>query len=165
MQINKADFDVSTLDDEIRVDELCKGLLMAYYESLKEAGIDPAQATIFANGADYFVRDFVIAVKQRNLFSERPGLVRQFAGNWYIMNTLDPAVEYLAGSLQGVAGFYRFLAAQGLVSGEFCQQMEEECADLPYYESRIESFWAITEDGYLAWEKGCSLKESKTDLK
>ncbi len=163
MLINKSAFDVATLDDEIRVDDLCKGLLMGYYESLQEAGLDPAQATLFANGADYFVRDFVIAVKQRNLFSERPGLVRQFAGNWYIINTLEPTVEYLAGSLQGVAGFYRYLMGQGLISEEFCRQLEEECADLQFYAARIESFWAITGDGYFAWEKGCSLKDNKNE--
>jgi len=159
MQINKSDFDIVTLDDEIRVDGLCKGLLMEFYESLLAKGLDQAAATLLANGADHFTRDFVIGVKMLNIFTERPGCVRQFAGNWYIVNTLEPTVEYLSTALPGVASFYNFLSEKGLVSVECCRQVETECADLPFYASRINTFWEITGDGYSAWEKGCTLHD------
>ncbi|GAM10702.1 hypothetical protein OR1_02995 [Geobacter sp. OR-1] len=159
MQIEKSAFDIASLDDEIRVDGLCKGLLMAFYEALLAEGLDQAAATRLANGADHFIRDFVIGVKQRNIFDERPGLVRQFAGNWYIVNTLEPAVAYLADSLPGVARFYRYLADNGLVSAGFCSRVEAECCALEYYGSRIEGFWGITGDGYFDWDNECPMKE------
>jgi hypothetical protein len=154
MQINISDFDVVTLEDEIRVDGLCKGLLMEFYESLLAEGLDQSAATLLANGADHFTRDFVIGVKTLNLLTEHPGLVRQFAGNWYIVNTLEPTVEYLSDALPGVASFYRFLAEKGAISNEYCGQVEEECTDLSFYATRINSFWEITGDGYLEWAKG-----------
>lgn len=159
MQINKSDFDIVTLEDEIRVDGLCRALLMAFYETLLADGMDQAAATRLANGADHFIRDFIIGVKMMNIFTKRSGLVRQFAGNWYIVNTLEPKAEYLADSLPGVAGFYRFLAGKGLISSEYCKQVEDECADLQFYASRIESFWDIQGDGFIDWEKECPLQD------
>lgn len=159
MQIDKTEFDITSLDDEIRVDERCKELLSGYYQSLLDAGLSPAEATQLANGADYFVRDFVVAVKQRNLFAEKPGIVRQFAGNWYIVNTLEPSLEVLSGYLRGVADFYGHLQRLGLVSAEFAQQVAGECGDIPFYGERLDAFWEITGDGYHAWERACSLRD------
>jgi hypothetical protein len=158
MEINKVDFDIVTLEDEIRVDALWKELLMKYYESLLREGVDADRATQLANGADHFIRDFVVAVKQQNLLTEPSSLVRQFAGNWYIVSTAEPTIEYLAEMLPGVAGFCRFLEQQGLLSPEYCCHIERECVDLPYYETRIESFWDISGNGYSAWGRECSLR-------
>lgn len=163
MQIEKTEFDITSLDDEIRVDERCKELLSGYYQSLLDAGLSPAEATQLANGADYFVRDFVVAVKQRNLFDEQAGIVRQFAGNWYIVNTLEPSLEVLAGYLGGVADFYRHLHRLGLISAEFAQQVAGECADISFYGERLDAFWEISGDGYHAWERACSLRDEKRE--
>lgn len=160
MQIIKSDFNLVTLEDEIRVDGLCKGLLMEFYESLVAQGLDQPAATLLANGADHFIRDFVIDVKMLNIFDERPGLIRQFAGNWYIVNTLEPTIAYLTLALPGVAQFYAFLAVKDLVSREFCAQVDHECSDLSFYASRIDAFWGIIGDGYFQWEKECSLRNS-----
>src|SRR6266568_3016154 len=81
--------------DELRVDGLCQKLLMRFYFQLLEDGISPDQATFLASSADYFIRDFVVAIRERNIFDEHPGLVRQFAGNWYIVNTLEPNMPEL----------------------------------------------------------------------
>jgi hypothetical protein len=159
MQINKTDFEIKSVEDEIRADSLCKELLMEFYHSLQASGLDPAQATMLANSADYFVRDFIVGCKQRNLFAETPGLVRQFAGNWYIVNTVEPAPEELAIHLAGVARFYSHLSELGLISTEFLKRINEECSDSSFYTGRIDSFWAITGDGYLEWEKGCTLRD------
>jgi len=161
MQINKTDFDVVTLEDEIRVDGLCKGLIMNFYEAQLDAGLDAAEATRLANGADYFIRDFVIGVKQLNIFTEYPALVRQFAGNWYIVNTIDPSIELLEDHLHGVAAFYRYLEGEGMVSALFLERIVAECAALSYYEQRIASFWDIEGDGYFAWERECPLRNSE----
>ncbi len=158
--INKEAFVIETVDDEIRADGLCQSLLKRFYDSLLEGGMAPQEATLVANGADYYVRDFLVGYKHRSLFDERPGIVRQFAANWYIVNTIDPSVDELAGHLLGIRSFYRFLHGQSLIGTDFLAAMERECGDGAYYENRIKSFWEIEGDGYFAWERECSLKEN-----
>lgn len=157
--INKDDFAIVTVEDEIRADGLCKVLLKQFYDSLLAGGVAPQEATLVANGADYYVRDFLVGYKHRSLFDERPGIVRQFGGNWYIVNTIEPSTEELAGHLRGACSFYRFLHGKGLIGGDFLAAMEQECSDATFYEGRIRSFWEIEGDGYLAWERACSLKQ------
>jgi hypothetical protein len=159
LTVNKDDFELGTMDDELRVDGLCKKLLKRFYFQMLEDGLSPDQATQLAGGADYFIRDFVVAIKERNIFEEQEGLVRQFAGNWYIVNNLEPNVPELSRHLAGVRAFYRFLRSRELVSAQFLERIEEECDDTAYYEGRIESFWEITGDGFFAWERECSLKD------
>ena len=159
--IDKKEFDIETVEDEIRVDRLCQELLLGFYQALLDSGIAPEEATALANGADIFVRDFVVAVKQQNLFTEQPGVVRRFGGNWYIVSTYEPKMELLSRHLRGIARFYRHLCDLALISEEFCRQMEEECSDTRFYEQRIKSFFDITGDGYLEWERACSLRERK----
>jgi hypothetical protein len=162
LQINKNDFTPGTAEDDLRVDHLCKRLLMNFYNALLADGLSPDEATELANGADYFIRDFVVDFKSLNLFAAQPGIVRQFAGNWYIVNTLEPDIRQLARHLSGIKAFYRFLCDQQLISADYLNTIEKECDDLACYGSRIDSFWKIEGDGYLAWERECSLKESRT---
>jgi len=157
--LTRDDFRLESLDDELRVDELCRNLLRHCYDRLLEDGLTPDKATFLASGADYFVRDFVVGYKHRNLLDERPGIVRQFAGNWYIVNTLEPDIAELAGHLEGVGAFYRFLRSGGFITARFLREIEQECADREYYARRIDSFWEIRGDGYFAWERECTLKE------
>jgi hypothetical protein len=159
LTVVKDDFRLGTLDDELRVDGLCRKLLLRFYYQLMEDGATPERATFLAGGADYFIRDFVIGIKQRNIFDERPGIVRQFAGNWYIVSTMEPDPAQLSGHLEGVRAFYRFLLSRGLISGEFLREIEDECAATDYYADRIRSFWEITGGGYDAWERECTLKD------
>jgi len=158
--VEKDDFRLGTLEDELRVDRLCREILMRFYFQLMEDGATPERATFLAGGADYFTRDFVVGFRQRSIFDERPGIVRQFAGNWYIVTTLEPDIAQLSGHLEGIREFYRFLRSHGLVSGEFLRQIEQECADTDFYAGRISSFWDITGDGYYAWEQEFTLKDS-----
>ncbi len=157
--VNKDDFRLGSLEDELRVDGLCQKLLMRFYFQLLEDGISPDQATFLASSADYFIRDFVVAIRERNIFDEHPGLVRQFAGNWYIVNTLEPNMPELSRHLEGIRAFYRFLRSRDLISAPYLGLIERECDDRDYYAGRIDSFWAITGDGYLAWERECTLKD------
>ncbi len=159
MEIVKEDFRLGTLDDELRVDELCSQLLREFHEDLLQQGVTPLEAGQMAHGADYFIRDFVVAVKQRNIFEEISGMVRQFAGNWYIVSTLDPDLQVLTGYLKGIRAFYQYLAKCSLISDTFLRAVEKECDDITYYGERITSFWDIKGDGYFAWERECSLKE------
>jgi hypothetical protein len=159
VSIEKSEFDVYTLDDEIRVDALCSDLLRTFYRYLLGKNIPAGEATALASGADYFTRDFVIARKQKNILDIRPGTVRQFAGNWYIANTLEPNIRELSGHLAGVKAFYGFLRECGIIADEILLAIEKECDDGDYYEDRIESFWEIQGDGYFAWDRECTLKD------
>jgi hypothetical protein len=122
--------------------------------------VPPLEAGTLAHGADYFLRDYLVSARRRNLFREKDGIVRAFAATWYIISTLEPTIEELTGHLNGVREFYHFLHAAGLVSGEYLGKIESECDDIGWYGERIESFWNIRGDGYLAWERECSLKEA-----
>lgn len=159
LKVDKRDYVPTTLEDEVRVDKLCSELLHRFYCESQEAGLTPEQATALAGAADYFIRDFVVSIKGRSIFDERPGTVRQFAGNWYIVNTMEPLASEIEGYLAGVREFYRFLYGHQLISLKFLQAIEAECAQLDYYASRIDSFWDIKDDGYLAWEQECTLKD------
>lgn len=160
LTIEKNEFDVHTLDDEIRVDALCSDILHMFYRHLLEKNIPEAEATSLASGADYFTRDFVVARRQKNILDAEPGIVRQFAGNWYITNTLEPNIRELSSYLGGVRAFYAFLNDSGLISDELLLSIEKECDNLDYYKARIDSFWEIRGDGYFEWERECTLKDN-----
>ncbi len=158
MKIDKEAFRLRNDNDDLRVDSLCRELLQRYYAELLSGGAQPADATAWASGADYFLRDFVVDRKRASVFDELPGLVRQFAGNWYIVTTVEPNMAELSLHLQGICGFYQFLHAHGFISDSHLREVETECADMAYYEGRIESFWNLGGDGYSAWERECTLK-------
>jgi hypothetical protein len=159
LHVNKEEFSLVKQEDFLRVDNLCKGLLLSFYEHLLAQGIPPEEATSLANGADYFVRDFLVDFKGYNLFDESPGIVRQFAGNWYIVTTPEPDISLLSLHLQGIRAFYGYLCDHKLISVGYLMNLEQECAILSYYEGRIESFWEIEGEGYSAWERECTLKD------
>lgn len=158
MKLTKSDFDIATLEDELRVDGLCRDLLMTFYHDCIEAGMNESEATLLASSADFYLRDYLIGVRQLNLLDADPEEVRKFAGNWYIVNTMEPVIEELATHLNGIRTFYLFLTGIGAVDAEFYAAIKQDCADLDYYNARIASFWAIKDDGYSAWESDCSLK-------
>jgi len=156
--LDKGEFEIKTLDDELRVDDLCRKLLLRFYEHLLHEQVSPGEASALASSADYFIRDFVIDKMRRNILDENPEIVRQFAGNWYIINTLEPNLRELSGHLGGILAFYRFLYRAGSISASYLDTIEKGCNDLRFYEERITSFWEIKGDGYIAWEQECSLK-------
>lgn len=154
-------FEVRDLNDEIRVDQLCVQLLRIFCrDRIEQHGIEPLAAGQLARGADFFLREFVVADRCENIFLLAPGRVRQFAGNWYIIKSLEPNLAELSDILQGVAAFYAFCFESGRVSKQCLERVVQECGELDYYQSRIDSFWAITGGGFSAWEAACSLKES-----
>jgi len=153
-------FDIKTLDDEIRVDQLCQEYLKQFYCDLVEnQKLTPETASALAYGADYFLREFVIPDRLENLFALRPGRVRQFSGNWYIVRTLEPNMVELTSILRGVDAFYDFCSRQQKVTPPLRDQIRQECADLPFYEARINAFWEISGDGFSAWDQACPLRD------
>lgn len=158
MKLVYSDFTVATLEDELRVDALSRELLLVFYQERLAAGLDEQAATQLASSADYFVRDYLIGGRQLNLLDVGATLVRQFAGNWYIVNTLEPNASELAVHLRGVEEFCRFLAGNGAITDGTAEAIAAACRDQEYYRHRIESFLNIQGDGYFAWEKECSLR-------
>jgi hypothetical protein len=158
--VNLDDFTVRDLDDEFRVDALCRRLLLSIrHQLLRRGDLTPLQVGRLCHGADLFLRDFVIAACGDNLFRLPAERVRQFAGHWYIVNTLEPNGAELAVLLDGIATCYEVLAGQGLVDRTLSDDVAAACADLPGYRQRIEEFWAITGDGYERWRTACPLPE------
>lgn len=155
---DKSFFRILSDEDEIRVDGLCRDLLKDFHRGLLVRGTPLREAGSLAHGADYFLRDYVVSARRENILDGTPGLIRRFAATWYVITTLEPSLDELAGHLKGVRAFFSFLREKGLISPSCLAQAEEECSDLGYYEKRIESFWNIKDDGYLAWERECTLK-------
>ena len=158
MKLTKSDFQIGTLEDELRVDGLCRELLMTFYQERIASGLNENEATLLASSADHFLRDYLIGVRQLNLLDSEPDVVRQFAGNWYIVNTMEPVIEEIAVHLNGIREFYRFLFSIEAITPEFLSTVDKDCTDFSYYKARIDSFWEIQGDGYLAWEQECTLK-------
>lgn len=153
-------FALDSLDDEIRVDLLCRQFLRLFYLDLTDGqGLSAEQAAPLTYGADYFLRDFIIADRRENIFLIDPQRVRQFAGNWYIITNLEPNLAELQTQLQGIAAFYKYCAQVGKVTESFADEIVRHCSALDYYRERIESFWAISGDGFLAWNQACSYKD------
>jgi hypothetical protein len=157
-QVNPEDFNIASLDDEIRVDTLCGRLLLAVRDQiLARRNRTPLEVGELCHGADLFLRDFVIAACGDNPLRLPPERIRQFAGHWYIINTLEPNAGDLAVILSGVADCYAILAEHGLVDAELAQAAAAAGRELPWYRQRIDDYWAIEADGYAAWRAACPL--------
>lgn len=153
-------FDIADWKDEARVDALCIELLKTFHQHLgDEQKLEPIKAGELARGADYFLREFVIGDRQDNLLELAPQRVRQFAGHWYIIRTLEPNMTELSSILSGVAAFYAWADATGRVEHWRCQQILTHCQALAEYSKRIDSFWEIRDDGFIAWQNSCPLTD------
>lgn len=157
--LNKNDFNIASLDDEIQVDMRCVDLLRHFNQYLTcQKGLAPAQAGEICHGADYFLREFMIADRRENLFCASAARVQQFAGHWYIIRTPEPNLTELNSILKGTAMFYSFLTEQGLVDRQASRDIAQQCDATDYYQHRIDDFWAIEGDGFDAWRQSCPLE-------
>ncbi len=154
-----AAFEIDSLEDEIRTDRLVGELLRRFCRELIEhQGEDPATAGGMARGADLFLRDFIIGDRRENIFRITPQRVRQFAGNWYIIKTLEPNMAELGDILEGVAAFYAWLQEHGRYPADQSEQILRHCTDLDYYRQRIDRFWQLEDDGYQSWNRACPIE-------
>jgi len=157
--LRKSDFSICTLEDEIRVDRLCIDLLRHLFQDLSiREMMSNRQAGDICQGADYFLREFIVGDRRENLFDIPPVRVRQFAGHWYIVRTPEPNLNELRSILEGIAAFYRFLARQELIVSSDAESIIAHCRELDYYQQRIDDFWAIENDGFDAWRRRCPLE-------
>lgn len=151
------DFDFTTMDEELRVDERCQSLLKHFYQALQLNGRTAQQASDLAFCVDFYLRDYVLDFCRQNVVRPQPGLIRRFAANWYITHTLDPEPALLERSLEGIREFYRFLHGQHFISREELIWLEEETQQTEFYRNRIETFLAIYGDGFVTWEAECPI--------
>jgi len=152
------DFEFTTLEDELRVDELCQSLLKNFYQHMQLNGHTPQQASDLAYAVDFYLRDYVLDFCRQNVMRPQPGVVKRFAANWFITHTLDPEPVMLERNLEGIREFYRFLHGRHYISRDELDGLEHETAQTEYYRLRIETFLAIYGEGYVAWDAECPLK-------
>ncbi|WP_321370811.1 hypothetical protein [uncultured Desulfuromusa sp.] len=153
-------YDIKTLEDEIKADNKCKEILKQFHSYLlNHKKIDPISAGSLASGTDYFLRDYMIDNQRSNIFRISSEQVRSFAGNWYIINTIEPNMVELENILVGISHFYRFCAEKKAVSQAKAEEIHQTCICVKYYQHRIESFNDISGDGFIAWNKACPLQK------
>ena len=149
---------IENLEDEIRADRNCKELLQLFHSDLlNNKRVEPLEAGSMASGADYYLRDFMIDNRRTNIFEITPELVLSFAGNWYIISTIEPNMAELESILNGVSHFYRFCAEQELVNPGIAEEVSLTCTRIDYYQQRIDTFNDIAGDGFIAWNSTCPL--------
>ncbi|MCA1797603.1 MAG: hypothetical protein LC645_08730 [Geobacteraceae bacterium] len=151
-----------SLDEELQADRECTRILRDFHTHLIEQNTDPIEAGSLAQGADYFLRDFIISACRCSIFTPHRDCVKQFAGHWYIVNNLEPSVEELQPVLQGVAAFYAFLSRRHEVDAQLAAQIQQDCADIEWFKHRLDAFWAIKGDGYFQWRADCPLPHSRS---
>ena len=155
---NQKNYSIETLDDEIRVDQICKVLLKEYHQYiLKNKAIPPLEAGSMASGADYYLRDFMVDNRRTNIFKISPELIYSFAGNWYIVNTLEPNMVELESILIGIDNFYSFCAEKKMINPAMAEKVSQACSRHDYYQQRIESFNDLSGDGFVAWNSTCPI--------
>ena len=151
---DRENYQITSLADEIRADQLCALLLKQFHLALLEKiKLDPLEAGSLAAGADYFLRDYLISNQLANIFDATAETVRRFAASWYILNNLEPNLTELRSLLKGVEAFYNYCAENDLIDRVQAAEIATACYDFAYYQERIESFFAITGDGYRTWEE------------
>lgn len=149
------DFDVKSLEDELKVDGLCRKLLEQFYHNLQHMGLTPENASELAYSADYYVRDYLVDCLQQNILRPQVGLVRYFAASWYITRTLEPEMAVLERHLTGIVAWYRFLREQQYISIDELSGIEQDAAQRDYFQARLERFLNLAGDGYEAWDAEC----------
>lgn len=149
------DFDFDTIEEELRVDERCQTLLKRFYQHLQGRGLAPEAASDLAYCADFYLRDYLLDFTRQNLARPQPGVVRRFAASWFITHTLDPEMKSLEQHLEAIRELYKFLHKQHLITKDELAFIKDEASQTEFYRQRIESFLAITGDGYGAWEAEC----------
>jgi len=156
---DRNNYNIDSLEDEIRADALCDRLLKECYLHLVDHHqLSAEEASRLCYGVSYFLREYIIPDRRANLFDITALQIRQFAGNWYIIKNMEPNLAELAAVLEGVFAFYDFLLNRKLIPAEVEQEVRKSCADLDYYRERIDSFYAIENDGYFSWDAACPLK-------
>ncbi|MDO9309121.1 MAG: hypothetical protein Q7V04_08665 [Deltaproteobacteria bacterium] len=149
------DFEFDTIDEELLVDQRCQQLLNRFYLYLQQRGVAVELASDMAYSADLYLRDYLIDFARQNVVRPQPGIIRKFAGSWFITHTLDPEMEMLDRHLSAIVSFYSYLHSQHMISADELAFLVQEADQNDYYKNRIDTFLGITGDGFVLWDQEC----------
>ena len=152
------DFEFDTINEELLVDQRCQQLLKHFYLNLLQKGMTAELASERAFSIDLYLRDYLLDFGRQNVVRPQPGIVKIFAGSWFITHTLDPEMEMLKRHLLAITEFYTYLQCQHLISADELAFLVREVGEVDYYNKRIDSFLAIYGDGYSVWDQECPAK-------
>lgn len=152
------DFEFNTIDEELLVDQRCQQLLKHFYLNLLQQGVVAETASEMAFSADLYLRDYLLDFGCQNVVRPQPGIIRKFAGSWFITHTLDPEFSMLEQHLKAIMKFYGYLRRQHLISEEELVFLGQEAAEVEFYKVRIDGFLGLTGDGFVAWDQECPAK-------
>lgn len=154
MKWARQEFELRGEDDFVRLDGLCAELLRDFYAWLQEeagGARDPIAASPLAHAADRYVRDFLVDFLESGPTDDDPKRVRQYLGNWYIVQTLEPTHEEVETILDALERLYAFLPSTGLLDERAAAGFRGAISDRTFYHRRLEEFWELTPDGIAAW--------------
>ena len=151
MTPGREEFRFRGADDFVRLDGLCVDLLSAFYGWVQRGGVSAEEATPLAHAADRYLRDFLADILETGPTDASAATARQYLGNWYIVNTLDPTHGEVDLILRSFRLLYRFLADADLLGDEALREAEEALSDEAFFHQRLEDFWDLTPDGISAW--------------
>jgi hypothetical protein len=150
-----SDFLLRGPDDFVRLDGLCAALLREFRDWLQgdEGGSSGAAAAgQLAHAADRYLRDFVVEFNETGPADhDAARLVRQYAGNWYVIHTLTPSHGELERILDALGQLYRFLGARCVVPPAVAEAASLAASRRDYFHRRLEDFWNLTPEGIPAW--------------
>jgi hypothetical protein len=152
------DFEFDTLDEELQVDQRCQQLLKHFYLNLLQRGMTAEVASEIAFSTDLYLRDYLLDFGRQNVVRPQPGIIRKFAGSWFITHTLDPEFLMLEQHLKSIMEFYRYLRSQHLISGDELAFLEQEAGETELYKIRINDFIGLTGASFVAWDQECPAK-------
>ncbi len=155
IEFDQDDFDFTTIDEELVVDERCQQILKHFYLFLQQQGMSAEGASDLAFSADLYLRDYLIDFGRQNIVRPKPGIVTTFAGSWFITHTLDPDLALLERHLTALSELYRFMHRQHLISAYELAFLLDEAGQLEFFRQRIDSFLNISADGFVAWDAAC----------
>ena len=149
------DFEFDTIDEELQADGRCQQVLKQFYQFLQQQGMAAEQASELAFCADLFLRDYIIDFCRGNITRPQPGMVRSFAGSWYITHTLDPEYGTLERHLVAIIELYGYMHRQHLISAEELAFVTHEAEQHDFYRKRIETFMNLNGDQFIPWDSEC----------
>ncbi|MBI5444835.1 MAG: hypothetical protein HY900_26935 [Deltaproteobacteria bacterium] len=154
MKWKREDFRLRGPDDFVRLDGLCLELVKEFFATLQEPSHGsrlPEAASALAHAADRYVRDFLVDFMERDPGDPAERLVRQYVGNWYIVQTLEPSHEEIETILEALDLFYAFLASLGLLEAAEASSFRKALSDHAFFHRRLEEFWDLTPERISAW--------------
>lgn len=138
--------------DFVRLDGLCGELLREFAPWLQEREEFSAQETAqLTRAADRYLRDFLVDIQERGPADADSASVRQYLGNWYVVNTLIPTHDEIDVILRSLRHLHHFLAETGIADPDPHRELEAVLSNAAFFHRRLEEFWSLTPEGIPAW--------------